>query len=101
MGLDGADGCGLKQPNGDFSKEKAQNNITNRIPTPAFGAGLIESIDDSTIDANVKYQAGRVFDGGVSVPQARLNIIQPFHANGVQTQEGQENRNGNDGTIAR
>ncbi len=99
-GLDGADGCLLKQQD-DFKAEDANNNLTLRIPTPTFGAGLIEQIDDNAIDANVKYQAGRVFGGRVRVPAAQLNVVQPFHANGVHANGGLENRNGNDGTIAR
>jgi len=47
-----------------------------RIPTPVFGAGLIEAIPDATIAANVV--SGKAF--GVT---------------------GHENRNGNDGTITR
>jgi CxxC motif-containing protein (DUF1111 family) len=102
MGLDGADGCRLKQQD-NFEKDtdELRKNLTLRIPTPTFGAGLIEQIDDSTIDENVKYQAGRVFGGRVRVAAGRLNVVQPFHANGVHANGGLENRNGNDGTIAR
>jgi CxxC motif-containing protein (DUF1111 family) len=52
------------------------SNLRFRIPTPLFGAGLIEAIDDATIAANV--HGGKAF--GVA---------------------GRENRNGNDGTITR
>jgi len=102
MGLAGAEGCLLKQQD-NFEKETEalEKNLTLRIPTPTFGAGLIEQIDDSTIDENVKYQAGRVFADNVRVAAGRLNIVQPFHANGVHANGGLENRNGNDGTIAR
>jgi CxxC motif-containing protein (DUF1111 family) len=93
-GLNGAEGCILQQE--DFAQQIAVDNLIKRIPTPTFGAGLIEQIEDTAIDDNVKRQAARIFGGkGVSVPQARLNIVSPFHAN------GSENRNGNDGTIAR
>ena len=94
-GLQGADGCILKQE--DFQKELDRKNVIFRIPTPTFGAGLIEQIDDSTIIDNVNQQAARVFGGpkAVSVARARFNLVQPFHTN------GSENRNGNDGTIAR
>ena len=49
-GRPGADGCTLKQP--DFATELANRNVIFRIPTPVFGAGLIESIKDSTLAAN-------------------------------------------------
>ena len=58
-GLDGAEGCILKQE--DFAKEIARDNLIKRIPTPTFGAGLVEQIEDNTIDDNVKKQAARVF----------------------------------------
>jgi CxxC motif-containing protein (DUF1111 family) len=77
-GLPGANGhCGnLPQP--DFAGAQAANNIIFRIPTPVFGAGLIENLDDSTLLANQAAQAGNIF--GIS---------------------GAFNRNGNDGTISR
>jgi len=94
-GLDGADGCILKQEN--FQEQIDKKNLINRIPTPTFGAGLIEQIADKTIEDNVKRQASRGFGDAqnVYVAQARLNIVQPFHA------RGSANRSGNDGTIAR
>ena len=95
-GLDGAEGCDLKQE--DFQQEIARNNLINRIPTPTLGAGLIEQIDDLTIETNVKLQASRGFGDSqnIYISRGRLNIVQPFHARG-----GSENRSGNDGTIAR
>jgi CxxC motif-containing protein (DUF1111 family) len=94
-GLPDADGCILKQE--EFAKEIARNNVTFRIPTPTFGAGLIEQIEDRTIEENLQKQAARAFGDAknVYVQSGRLNRVQPFHAN------GSENRNGNDGTIAR
>lgn len=41
-------GCSISQP--DFSNTA---NLTFRIPTPVFGAGLLESIPDSVIRANL------------------------------------------------
>jgi hypothetical protein len=35
-----ATGCNIAQP--DFATALAQNNVIFRIPTPTFGAGLIE-----------------------------------------------------------
>ena len=46
----GPAGCVLAQP--DFATESASNNLIFRIPTPVFGAGLIEQIPDSAILAN-------------------------------------------------
>ena len=40
--------CAITQP--DFSNT---NNLAFRIPTPVFGAGLIEAITDSTLRANL------------------------------------------------
>ncbi len=45
----------ISQPN--FANAIAKNNIIFRIPTPVFGAGLIENIDDSDLLA---YQASLV-----------------------------------------
>jgi CxxC motif-containing protein (DUF1111 family) len=71
-----AGSCDLQQPN--FHQAQQNNNIIFRIPTPTFGAGLIENIDDSTLLANQQAQAANNF--GIA---------------------GAFNRNGNDGTIAR
>src|SRR5262252_7542985 len=46
-----APGCVLAQP--DFQAEQRRNNLIFRIPTPLFGAGLIEAIPDSAILANM------------------------------------------------
>jgi CxxC motif-containing protein (DUF1111 family) len=75
-GLSGASSCSLQQPN--FNQAIANNNIIFRIPTPVFGAGLVENLDDSTLLANQASQSGN-----------NLGISGAF------------NRNGNDGTIAR
>jgi hypothetical protein len=52
-----ATGCTMSQP--DFSAEAANGNLSFRIPTPVFGAGLIENIDDATILANLATSANR------------------------------------------
>jgi hypothetical protein len=70
--------CSIDQP--DFATNLALGNVIFRIPTPLFGAGLIENIDDATILANMSAQA---------VAKAALGIT------------GHPNRNGNDGTITR
>lgn len=77
-GRSDAAGCSLAQPN--FAAEEAAKNIIFRIPTPLFGAGLVENIDDSTILAN--QLANRFL-------KAPLGI------------HGAVNRSGNDGTITR
>jgi CxxC motif-containing protein (DUF1111 family) len=75
-GSAGAGSCSLTQP--PFAAAEAANNIIFRIPTPVFGAGLIENLDDSTLLKN------------------RLaNLNNKF---GIA---GTFNHNGNDGTIAR
>jgi CxxC motif-containing protein (DUF1111 family) len=71
-----AGSCNIPQPS--FATAQSANNLIFRIPTPLFGAGLVENIDDSTLLANQAAQAGNGL--GIS---------------------GAFNRNGNDGTIAR
>jgi CxxC motif-containing protein (DUF1111 family) len=66
----------LPQPS--FAAAQAANNIIFRIPTPTFGAGLIENLDDSTLLKNQVVNLNNNF--GIS---------------------GSFNRNGNDGTITR
>jgi CxxC motif-containing protein (DUF1111 family) len=85
-GLEGAEGCFLKQPN--FLPRR---NIIFRIPTPTFGTGLIEQIPDQTIIDNQTTPTSHRY--GV---RGRLNIVNAGHTIAVRT-----NRNGNDGTIAR
>jgi CxxC motif-containing protein (DUF1111 family) len=70
--------CTLSQP--PFDQMRRLNNIIFRIPTPLFGAGLIESISDKTILEN---QAAHPF---------------AKRAFGIS---GHPNRNGNDGTITK
>jgi CxxC motif-containing protein (DUF1111 family) len=87
----------LRSKAGGLPKEIDRKNIIYRIPTPTFGAGLIEQINDQTIVDNVNYQATRLFGDTktVRVSRGRVNLVQPFHTHGT------ENKNGNDGTIAR
>jgi len=77
-GRSDAGGCQIAQP--DFAAAVAQNNTSFRIPTPLFGAGLIEAIPDGAIVAN------------------RAANAQMKRALGIG---GHENRSGNDGTITR
>jgi len=75
-GRSDAGSCSLGQPS--FAAAQAANNIIFRIPTPVFGAGLIENLDDSTLLSNQKKNLSNNF--GIS---------------------GTFNHNGNDGTITR
>jgi CxxC motif-containing protein (DUF1111 family) len=90
-GRDGADGCSLKQP--DFAAQMAARNVVFRIPTPTFGAGLIELIPDWAILANLNSDASAKSALGI---RGRANF-----AVAGRTNSGQTNTNGNDGTIAR
>src|SRR5262249_19303032 len=64
-----------------------------RIPTPLFGAGLIEQIPDSEILANQATDTTQKRALGIF---GRPNIVLPGN-----TISGQPNPNGNDGTIGR
>ena len=77
-GRSDAPGCTLAQP--DFDTAARNHNLIFRIPTPVFGAGLIESIPDDVIIKN------KISD---LAQKRRLGI------------DGQENRSGNDGSITR
>jgi CxxC motif-containing protein (DUF1111 family) len=68
-------GCNIAQP--DFSNV---NNLSFRIPTPLFGLGMIESIADSTLTANLAANAQRKQSLGI---------------------QGRFNTSANDGTITR
>jgi CxxC motif-containing protein (DUF1111 family) len=73
-----AGACSIKQPN--FAHHLGLNNVIFRIPTPVFGAGLIENIPDENILANMNANEQAKNFMGIS---------------------GHPNRNGNDGTISR
>jgi CxxC motif-containing protein (DUF1111 family) len=75
-GRSDAGSCKLSQP--PFAQAVAANNVIFRIPTPVFGAGLIENLDDSTL---LKNHAANL--------KNRFGIAGTF------------NHNGNDGTISR
>jgi len=77
-GRSDASGCSLAQPN--FAEMRELNNIIFRIPTPTYGAGLIEAITDETILANMQANAGLKQSLGIS---------------------GHPNYSGNDGSITR
>jgi CxxC motif-containing protein (DUF1111 family) len=66
----------IQQPN--FSAAVTNNNISFRIPTPLFGLGLVENIDDSA-----------------------LQTVLTQHYSGPYYVGGTFNRSPNDGTISR
>jgi CxxC motif-containing protein (DUF1111 family) len=74
-GRSDAQGCSIQQE--DFSNAA---NLSFRIPTPTFGAGLIEAIQDSTLRSNLAANAAL---------KAALGIT------------GKLNTSGNDGTVTR
>jgi len=90
-GRTGATGCALAQP--DFATQLRNNNVIFRIPTPTFGAGLIEQIPDAAIAAN---QTSNAFMKAALAIKGKPN----YHVAG-RTITGMTNNNGNDGTIAR
>lgn len=83
--------CNVVQPN--FAAEVARNNVVFRIPTPVFGAGLIESIPDREILQNQVKAADAKRALGI---RGRPNVL--LTANSIS---GQPNKNGNDGTVGR
>jgi CxxC motif-containing protein (DUF1111 family) len=84
-------GCKLAYP--DFDAHAARDNVIFRIPTPLFGAGLIEQIPDSVILANQAANAATKNQVGI---KGRPNL-----SVSGRTVTGSTNNNGNDGTIAR
>jgi CxxC motif-containing protein (DUF1111 family) len=75
---DAPSGCNLAQTN--FGQQVSAGNVIFRVPTPVFGGGLIEAIDDATILANQSANSGAKSQLGIS---------------------GRPNFSGNDGTITR
>src|SRR5881397_3963225 len=85
-GRSDAPGCVLAQP--DFRGEEARKNVIFRIPTPVFGAGLIEAIPDAAIVANLQTQHPR---------RAAMGIAGKPNRQGP----GRANTSSNDGSITR
>jgi CxxC motif-containing protein (DUF1111 family) len=88
-----AAGCNIAQPNflpagNPLTGQNGNPNIIFRIPTPVFGAGLIEAIPDSAILANMN---------------ANSNIKKPLGISGHPNAHlsGNANHSANDGTITR
>jgi CxxC motif-containing protein (DUF1111 family) len=70
--------CKLNQPN--FDEQLERNNVIFRIPTPVFGAGLVENLNDAQLKLSFYANAAL---------KAQLGI------------GGHFNTNGNDGTITK
>jgi CxxC motif-containing protein (DUF1111 family) len=92
-GRSDATGCNISQPTftpagNPVTGQGGNPNIIFRIPTPVFGAGLIEAIPESAILANMTAEA----------PQKRALSIYG-HPNAHLS--GNANRSANDGTITR
>ena len=77
-GRNDAGTCTAAQP--DFAGALAENNVVFRIPTPVYGAGLIEAIPDGAIVAGISVNAPLKAALGIS---------------------GRANRSGNDGSVTR
>jgi CxxC motif-containing protein (DUF1111 family) len=92
-GRSDAPGCNIAQfdflPAGNpLTGQGGNPNVIFRIPTPVFGAGLIEAIPDSVILANMQANATQKSALGISGhPNSHLS--------------GNVNRSANDGTITR
>ena len=92
-GRSDAAGCNIAQPNflpagNPLTGQGGNRNIIFRIPTPTFGAGLVEAIPDSAIIANMKAD---------KLLKKQLGIS--GHANAHLS--GNTNLSANDGTITR
>jgi CxxC motif-containing protein (DUF1111 family) len=81
------DRCTISQPN--FDRQYANGNVSFRIPTPVFGAGLIEQIPDSAILGNRAANAAAKAALGIAGRPNRFRL------------SGEANSNPNDGTVAR
>jgi CxxC motif-containing protein (DUF1111 family) len=77
-GTGNASGCNITQEN--FAQQVTNNNIIFRIPTPVFGMGLIEQIEDRELIRNLTEGAAGRTQLGIS---------------------GRLNHNGNDGRVTR
>ncbi len=73
-----APNCDITQP--DFDAQLIKNNVVFRIPTPTFGLGLVEMLNEDTLYANLSTNLSIKNTYGIT---PRLNT------------------NGNDGTVTR
>src|ERR1051325_976063 len=86
-GTGDATGCLIYQDL--FDTEYATGNVSLRIPTPIFGAGLIEMIPDKAITDQLLSDVGR---------KTTLGIVGRTNTSKAG---GESQRSGNDGTVAR
>jgi CxxC motif-containing protein (DUF1111 family) len=91
-----APGCNIAQEN--FEAQLARHNVVFRIPTPVFGAGLIEAIADKDILANKTANTPTKARFGIG---GRVNRTRNDRLGSRSGISGEENRTGNDGTITR
>src|SRR5262250_1212868 len=82
-----ASSCTIKQE--DFDAQGQKGNIVFRIPPPVFGAGLIESIPDSSILNNLAATTNSKAALGIGGRPNRIHVT------------GSPNTSGNDGTVTR
>jgi CxxC motif-containing protein (DUF1111 family) len=92
-GRSDAGSCNIVQPSftpggNPVTGQGGNPNVAFRIPTPIYGAGLIEAIPDSAILANMKANAAQ---------NSRVGIH--GHANAIL--EGNVNLSANDGSVTR
>ena len=84
--------CKLEQP--EFAGQMSLGNVVFRIPTPTFGAGLIEMIPDSAILANQNADSAAKSALGI---RGRANFILPGHT--VSGQDEQQRQRWNRGAV--
>jgi CxxC motif-containing protein (DUF1111 family) len=77
-GRSDAPGCTFGQP--DFATQLAKHNVIFRVPTPIFGAGLVENTPDAVLEANLAANHAAKVALGIG---------------------GKLNHSGNDGTVTR
>jgi len=101
-----APGCDIAQE--DFEAQLARHNVVFRIPTPVFGAGLVEAIADKDILANMTANSQTKARFGISGHEnrSRDDRLGSGAANtgsrgGNPAVGGLVNRSGNDGTVTR
>ena len=86
-GTGDASGCDIRQPN--FYRQAGRDNLIFRIPTPVFGAGLVEQVPDSVILDDHRAHHGKKSALGIKGRPNRIRVA-----------EGATNL-GSDNTIAR
>ncbi len=82
---DAPPGCAITQP--DFDTAARTGDLIFRIPTPTFGAGLIEAIPDRTIRANQSAYAADKSALGIS---GRPNQRQRWHDHPLRVESAEQ-----------